>query len=193
MSSLSDVLKNRARVKPQVAASAPQSHTPAPPASPESPASPGNAKLNALLARKPAAPTPTPAPTAAEALTEITATQVTLTNDMTSWPDQQLAGNTASPVSAELRARLEHIATVLVSEDVSDALVETLTFIHDNPALKDILLPEDIGLLVRALQSSHGIILSEKAARSTKKSKNAAKASAVAADLADVFSGVSLL
>lgn len=85
---------------------------------------------------------------------------ITLTSDVTEWPDTQ-DGFSQAAVD-QLKLHLAKVRETLVSADVSDALDRCLKFIHDNPNLKELLLPEDVGTLVQALASSASVVISKK-------------------------------
>lgn len=85
---------------------------------------------------------------------------ITLTSDVTEWPDTQ-DGFSQAAVD-QLKLHLAKVRETLVSADVADALDRCLKFIHDNPNLKELLLPEDVGTLVQALASSASVVITKK-------------------------------
>lgn len=129
---------------------------------------------------------PTPPLDAVDALRNM---QITVTNDMHSWPegvDPADADNANASDETRLQAMLADVRNKLSSADVSDAMQRCLIFIKDRPALADILLPEDVNTLIQALQSSTGILLSERTQRASTRSKAKAEVEQTANELAEL-------
>lgn len=110
---------------------------------------------------------------------------ITLTNDVATWPND-LDGIDMSEPANQMRAMLNELSHVLLTEDVSHAMQRIMVFLHENPNLKDTLLPEDIGLMVKSLQASHGVVIAKKTANKKKTSVKKEKVEGLAADLADL-------
>jgi hypothetical protein len=189
MSRLRDVLSKVGTATPRLQIGTPTT-TPQPTA-PQVPVTTGNTLQALVNAKKPSTlpasrlhHLPPHMNTAEQSLLDV---PVSLTNDMTTWPDD--ANVTESDAPTKMRTLLEYLKNVLVTEEVSDAMVRCLNFLKDNPSLKDILLPDDVGLLLQALQSSTGIILSEKTARKSKTSARKEAVEKTAGELADLGFG----
>lgn len=124
-------------------------------------------------------------PPASAPLEEFQNLTVDLTNDVTSWPD-----NTATQYDGNqqenLRRHLAAVKSALVTDEISDALTRCMQFIHQNPDMRDLLLPEDVGLLVQALSSSAAVVISRKQENKTVAKKRQAVAQDVMNDLADL-------
>lgn len=87
--------------------------------------------------------------------------EINLTTDVTQWPDNTQTNYPANQ-QGQLQSYLDNIRTTLVTDDVSDALNRCMTFLHENPDMKDLLLPEDVGLLVQALSQSAAVVVAKK-------------------------------
>jgi hypothetical protein len=85
---------------------------------------------------------------------------VTLTTDVTAWPDT--VDGFAPPAVDQLRKHLQTVEAAIVTGEVSEALNNCLRFIHDNPNMRDLLLPDDVGTLVQALSSSASVVITKK-------------------------------
>lgn len=110
--------------------------------------------------------------------------QVSLTADVTEWPDAT-DGFTAD-ATKQLRMHIDKVKAALVTADVSETLNACLRFIHDNPNLKDLLLPEDVGTLVQALSSSASVVISTKNENKSNTKKRKAIAEDVMNDIASI-------
>jgi hypothetical protein len=111
--------------------------------------------------------------------------EVELTADVTTWPDD---GSNAYPdkQQAALRQHLAYVGKCLNTDEISDALIRCMQFIHENPAMKDLLLPADVGLLVQALSSSANVVVARKNENKSTATKRKAIAAEVMNDLADL-------
>ena len=114
---------------------------------------------------------------------ELANMEISLQNDVTDWPITAYADIDTDTVEGKLKAMLNEVQRVLLTDDVSTVMHRTMQFLHENPALTDTLLPDDIGLLVTALESSYGVVINTKTENRAKKSKSGA----VASDLANAF------
>lgn len=129
-----------------------------------------NKKPAKLSVGKPAATKP--AVDKHAAIDNIANMELELRTDVADWdnnPDREI--DKGDLLQAQLIAQLEKLREVLVTDDVSGVLHECLKFIHENPATKELLLPDDVGMLVQALQSSHGVVISKKSERKQSKKK----------------------
>ena len=109
--------------------------------------------------------------------------KISLQNDVIDWPVTAYADIDTDTVEGKLQAMLNEVQRVLLTDDVSTVMHRTMQFLHENPALTNTLLPDDIGLLVTALESSYGVVINTKTENRAKKSKSGA----VASDLANAF------
>ena len=104
--------------------------------------------------------------------------------------DVSAAPTTPKPVTeaeqAAMPELLGELANMIDSPLVSTALSKVLIHIHSFPETRELLRPEDIGLLVRACAKSHGATIAAKEKRSTTKSKRQTKVDEAAAMLADL-------
>ena len=112
-------------------------------------------------------------------------TELTITTDIGDWEGQELPPD-APELAKSLKESLTHLQEALQAGDIATALYDTKRFIDENPATKELLHPKDINLFIKALQSSHSIVIAKKSARKTKKSVNNEKAEALAAELTDL-------
>lgn len=193
MSKLSDILASRARAATNTNTPQPQAapgHTrlslngakpAAQPAAPK-PLQPPRNKVGSF--RAPPVPQAPASPRQSAEQIDLGAVQINLnvTRDVADWSDERLASYTDA-ATQELRGHLNELSAKLVTHEVSDVLLRCMTFLDTNPAMREILLPEDIGLLVKALQSSAGVIITQKETKSTKKSARQEKVN----ELADAF------
>ena len=108
-----------------------------------------------------------------------------LTTAIGDWKGQELDAD-APELAAALQNSLAHLQTALTSGDISTALYDTKNFIDNNPATKDLLMPEDINLFVKALQVSHSIVITQKTTRKASKSATNVAAEELAATLGDL-------
>lgn len=111
--------------------------------------------------------------------------EITLKTDVADWPDRTV--DDGNEIAVKLHEHLQKVKEVLVTDDVSDALNRCLVFIKEFPETKDLILPEDVNLLVQALQSSHGVVIAKKTERKQNKSAKAQKVEQVANELSDLF------
>ncbi len=118
-------------------------------------------------------------------LTNLLSQNLTLTTDIGDWEGKQLPDD-APELASALQASLADLQIALKSDDVATALYDTKVFIDTNPATKDLLMPEDINLFVKALQSSHSIVIAKKTTRKASKSVTNTKAEELAATLGDL-------
>lgn len=196
MSKLADLLKNPQRKTTPAAGSGISIGTSsAPPMQSEQPDALPAAGLNDLVAAKtkvlmgfgklgkPAAPAP--APTPPSAAVNLANIDITLTTDVASWPNDTDGIDMSEPAN-QMKSLLAELANVLVTDDVSSAMQRVMVFLHENPNLSDTLLPEDIQLLVKSLQSSNGVIIAKKTATKGKKSQKSEQINDLAGDLADL-------
>jgi len=162
----------------------------------EDPIAPLPAGLNSLIAKapksmpQPKAPKPVHAPEPRKSPTEsdlaaLANIDITLTNDVATWPDDMEGVDMTEPAN-QMRSMLKDLADKLLTDDVSHAMQRIMVFLHENPAMADTLLPEDIGLCVKALQASHGVVIAKKTANKKKTTVKKAKIDDMAADLADL-------
>ena len=169
----------------------------------EDPIAPLPAGLNSLIAkapksmpgvnqhlvgrpRNPIAKTPEPRKSPTESdLAALANIDITLTNDVATWPDDMEGVDMTEPAN-QMRAMLIELSDKLLTDDVSHAMQRIMVFLHENPAMADTLLPEDIGLCVKALQASHGVVIAKKTANKKKTTVKKAKIDDMAADLADL-------
>ena len=114
---------------------------------------------------------------------------IQLTTDVSQWPKDELSSADESEAAQGMRMLLEELASVLVTDDVSLAMQRVMVFMHENPALVDQLLPADIQLCVKALQSSHGVVIAKKTAGRAKVAGKKEKIDNLAGDLADLGFG----
>jgi hypothetical protein len=137
-------------------------------------------------APQPAAPAPFIPPASDTA--GIMAMDLSIINDVATWPNdptQQMGATDAE----QMRSLLNNLSQLLGSDAVSDALLRTMQFLEQHPDCRAILMPEDIGLCVKALQASHGVILSEKVNNSTKRGAQKQKVAEETAALMDLGFG----
>jgi len=188
MSKLSDILANRAGNK--------TNPTPAPrhdrlvlnnakPAAPSAqPAPQTPTKQPGQLFRAPPAPQASATPVQSATPINLADVQINLsvTRDVADWTDDRLAQYTDA-ATQELRMHLNELSTKLVTHEVSDVLLRCMQFLDTNPSMREILLPEDIGLLVKALQSSAGVIITQKETKSKTKTARQEKVN----EFADAF------
>jgi len=110
---------------------------------------------------------------------------LTLTTDIGDWQGQELADD-APELAKSLQTSLAHLKKALKSGDITTALYDTKMFIDNNPATKDLLHPEDISLFIKALQSSHSIVIAKKATKKATKSATNIAAEQLASELGDL-------
>jgi len=96
--------------------------------------------------------------------------ELNIRSDVADWPHEQ-DENYSDSVQEQLQIFLAQVNESLVTDDVSNAMQRCLIFIKTHPETANFLLPEDIGLMTRALQSSHGIVIAKKQNRSKAKSQ----------------------
>ena len=137
-------------------------------------------------APQPAAPVPFIPPATDPA--GIMAMDLSIINDVATWPADPTYAMGATDAE-QMRSLLNTLAALLNSNDVSDALLRTMQFLEQHPDCRAILMPEDIGLCVKALQASHGVILSEKVNNSTKRGAAKQKVAEETAALMDLGFG----
>jgi len=111
-----------------------------------------------------------------------------ITTDVTDWPDQDPDADMSEPAN-QLRAHLHTLAQSLNTEDVSDAMMRVYKFLDENPNMKDILLPEDIQLCIKALQQSTNTTIAKKQERKQTRSKRTEAVENLAGELADLGFG----
>lgn len=182
-----------------------QSSAPPAPAAPAAPA-PALGGFAALVAQAAAAqapvapPAPQPQTVAAQVPTfaisqpqlppqqmeSIFNSPVTLVNDMTTWPDGAISNE---QFSAQLKLHIDDVANHMGRGDVGDALNRALVFIGQHPKMKDLVLPLDIQVLIKALQAASGIVLAEKSEKSSARSKKKAEQNELLAMMGNIFSG----
>lgn len=109
-----------------------------------------------------------------------------ITSDIDQWPDVSDAPPDGDKKAIQMRELLKEVHSKLGAGDITDALHRAMTFLHDNPYLKDNLMPGDIQILVRGLQSSHGTVIAKKASRKQSKKKNDERVEATMDELADL-------
>ena len=144
----------------------------------------GAAGLNALIKGKKAKAA---APRVDNATpTTLGAVDIQLTSDVTEWPDDMEGADMALPAN-QLRAHLIDLAKLLVTDDVSNAMQRVMVFLHDHPETKDLLVPEDVQLCVKALQASSGVTIAKKTARKSTTNKRQTAVDDLASELADIF------
>ena len=148
------------------------------PASVSSGANGGIAGLGKPLAQQ--APAPQPQSLVAADIANL---EINLQNDVTDWPEFAYSDIDTSTVEGKIQAMLNEVQRVLLTDDVSSVMHRTMQFLQDNPGMSDTLLPDQIGLLVTALESSYGVVINTKTENRGKR----AKAGAVASDLANAF------
>lgn len=111
--------------------------------------------------------------------------EIILTTDIGEWKERELNSD-APELEQALQSHLIHLKDALKEGDVATALYDTKAFLDNNPATKVLLLPEDINLFVKSLQSSHSIVIAKKATRKATKSVTNTKATELAAELTDL-------
>jgi len=134
----------------------------------------------------PAALAPTPIVPAANVMDTILDTQISLTNDVAEWPSIAYTDIDTSTPDGQLKHMLTTVQQLLNTAQCGDALSRCMTFLSENPALADTLLPDEIGLLVQALESSFGSVLAKKSENKQKRTSVTARATEVANDLAEL-------
>lgn len=134
-----------------------------------------------------AAPAKHPAEPVDSPLTALANLDITLTTDVAEWPREELTemGDTNS-AATQMKILLVELSENLVTDDVGVAMQRVMVFMHENPALIDQLLPEDIQLCVKALQSSHGVVIAKKTANKKKTSVKKDAIDDLAGELADL-------
>lgn len=145
------------------------------------PQQPQPANTSVVIAT-PAAATSVAKPSPLAALGDI---QLDIRSDVADWPHEENE-NYSDETQTQLRQFLQEVNASLVTDDVSNAMQRCLTFIHQHPETKDFLLPEDIGLMTRALQCSNGIVIAKKQTNRTKKAKTQVKVDELSDALADM-------
>ena len=104
--------------------------------------------------------------------------------------DVSAAGTDPKPVTeAEQQAMPELLAEVAANIDsplISSSLSKVLIHIHSFPETRELLRPEDIGLLVRACGKSFKAVVAAKDTRSEAKAKRQSKVAEAEALLADL-------
>ena len=117
-------------------------------------------------------------------LAAILNTEVTLSTDVGDWQERDLTN--APELAQALQERLTHLRDALGAGDVTTALYDTKLFLEQNPNTREFIMPEDVNLFVRALQSSHSIIISKKTTARAKKGATNEKANEIAGFLGDL-------
>ena len=113
-------------------------------------------------------------------------TVISLTTDVTEWPTIAHENFNTETLEGQLKALFNNLQAKLVTADVSDAMKRVMLFISDNPALEDTLLPDDMGLLTSALEASYGVMITQKVANKTKRTKSAENV----ASISDLFNDI---
>lgn len=94
----------------------------------------------------------------------------TLHTDVLSWPEIK---NTANQATNKIEAELRHLLLTLAHTIGTDACVEShiavWQFCKQNPQTAQYLKPENISLLVKALQQSANIVIANKVERKNKR------------------------
>ena len=121
----------------------------------------------------------------AEKLVNLLDQEITLTSEIGDWQGKELPAD-APELAQHLQKSLAFLQEALTAGDVSTALYDTKAFIDTNPATKELLMPEDICLFVKALQASHSIVIAKKTTKKASKSITNAAAEALAAELTDL-------
>jgi len=111
--------------------------------------------------------------------------QLDIRSDVADWPHEENE-NYDDSMQGQLRSFLQQVNDNLVTDEVSNAMQRCLTFIQQHPETKDLLLPEDIGLMTRALQSSNGVVIAKKQTRRASKAKSQQKTD----ELSDALAGL---
>lgn len=72
----------------------------------------------------------------------------------------------------DLREALDIVVNNIEHKDlVGDAMRNVMQMIAANPNLKDLMMPQDIGIMTRALRINYGVLIEKKTERSTKTSQ----------------------
>lgn len=142
--------------------------------------------LAALKQKRASEPTPVAQQKPSDPLTEIAHHKVRLTNDVVTWPDQVVEDNGDNRLPPQFRELLHELLNSLSADDVDDVLNRTLQFLHESPALVDVLLPEDINIMVRGLHAAHGTVIAKKMDNKGKRTAKNEQATAMAAVIADL-------
>jgi hypothetical protein len=170
MSKLSDLLN-----KPSTPAAGVPPSAPATLQSNTADTAAGSSPLAGLIAKKSATPV---------SHAQVATANIEIRNQVDDWPTEQV--EEASDLRERLSEYLQTIRDTLITNDVSDALARCMKFIDEHPPTKDLLLPEEIGVMVKALQSSHGVVIAKKTERKSSRAKNAAEVESLAGELADI-------
>lgn len=172
-----------------------------PPAPAPAPASSFAALVAKAAAAAPVAPPAYVPPTVAQQAPQITPANpqlppqqmeaifnspVTLVNDMTTWPDGAVS---REDFATQLRIHIDDVANHMGRGDVGDALNRALVFIGKHPKMKDLVLPLDIQVLIKALQASSGIVLAEKSEKSSARAKKKQESNELLAMMGNIFAG----
>lgn len=143
--------------------------------------------LEIALENKPAVqPTPQPQmqpasqPAKTPTLQDLANTEVSVGS-----PAPEDATAEESTIYAQFQAARAKLEAAFNDAEITPALTELHMMIQSNKFLQDNLLPQDIGLMVRALRKSAGVTIEKKQERAAKKTKNAELKAGVADDLAD--------
>lgn len=113
-------------------------------------------------------------------------TEVQLTNDVADWPELAYANIDVNDVKGQLQILLLDLQQNMMSNDIGQHLRRIMEFIGANPAMADTLLPDEFGLIVDALKSSHGVVISAKTENRAKKQSK----SKVTNELLDAFKDI---
>lgn len=117
----------------------------------------------------PTAIVPQRAPAPNDMLAALANTEVQLTNDVADWPELAYANIDVNDVKGQLQILLLDLQQNMMSNDIGQHLRRIMEFIGANPAMADTLLPDEFGLIVDALKSSHGVVISAKTENRAKK------------------------
>lgn len=134
----------------------------------------------------PTAIIPQRAPAPNDMLAALANTEVQLTNDVADWPELAYANIDVNDVKGQLQILLLDLQQNMMSNDIGQHLRRIMEFIGANPAMADTLLPDEFGLIVDALKSSHGVVISAKTENRAKKQSK----SKVTNELLDAFKDI---
>lgn len=111
-----------------------------------------------------------------------------INTDVTYWPDEN-NDKYDETIEGQLKKHLDTVAKQLNLGDVTEALHKAMIFIDkhiDELKEKSFLLPKDCGLLVRALQSSNGVIIHKKQENRTRRKQTSEEKDALVSQLGDL-------
>lgn len=127
--------------------------------------------LQQTLAGASSTPAYTPPPTTAESVEQTLASEFNFTDQPEAFTEE---------ATNNMRQMFMVLQKSLGGDKVSDNLNRILTHLHNHPFLRDVLQPDDIHAIAKAVQASNGLTIQKKMERKGKRAANQEEVDAMA-------------